>query len=524
MSPATRQPTPLPAGLHALLQTLLRPTLSLAAGALGPLAFSPVDLWLCGLLSVVLCYWLLQDRSPREAAQLGWYYGLGWFGLGTSWIYVSISVYGNASPPLAFVITALFVAVLALYFALFAFVWRRIASRRLPLLGFAATWVLAEWLRGWLFTGFPWLQLGSAHVTTAFSGLAPLFGVLGISFVLALLGAIAGELLLRLGRERKLLPLARSPLPTACLLLLLGAGFSDRLIWVVPSDAAPVSVGLVQGNIPQGMKFDNAYLQNIIDTYDILSAPLWQNDVVLWPETALPVVQQDAPHILDYFAAQAGDYNSTLVTGIFARDPADGSMHNSVTVLGEGSGIWHKQKLVPFGEYVPLQSVLSTLLQLFALPMSAMSPGPAEQSLLDVAGHRVAAFICYEVVYPDFVRRYGGDADFLLTISNDTWFGASWGPPQHLQIAAMRARELGRYMLRATNDGISAIIDERGRVVQRSGQFTKDILQGEIRLFEGQTPFARWGSLPVLLLAALLLLQNLLPWRQQRAGNNESLI
>jgi apolipoprotein N-acyltransferase len=522
LSAAASIHAPSPARRNPLLQRWLRPLLALAAGALAPLSFSPVGLWPCGLLSVILCYCLLQDRSPRAAAQLGWCYGLGWFGVGTSWIYVSISVYGNAAPPLAFIITALFVAIMALYFALFAWVWRRWASRRLPLLGFAAVWVLAEWLRGWLFTGFPWLQLGSAHVTTALSGLAPIFGVLGISLVLALLGAIAGELLLRLWRERRLLPLARSPLPTLYLLLFLGAWFSDRLIWVVPGNTAPVSVGLVQGNIPQGLKFDNAYLQDIIDTYDILSAPLWQHDLVLWPETALPVVQQDAAHILDYFAAQAGDYDSTLVTGIFSRD-AGGSMHNSVTVLGEGSGTWHKQKLVPFGEYVPLQSVLNTVLQLFALPMSAMSPGPADQNLLNVAGHQVAAFICYEVVYPDFVRRYGADADFLLTISNDTWFGASWGPPQHLQIAALRARELGRYMVRATNDGISAIIDERGRIVQRSGQFTKDILQGEIRLFEGQTPFARWGSLPVLLLAALLLLQNLLPWQSQRAGNKESL-
>jgi apolipoprotein N-acyltransferase len=500
------------------LQRLLRPALALGAGALAPLAYSPVELWQCGLLSVILCYCLLHDRAPRVAAWLGWYYGLGWFGVGTSWIYVSISVYGNAAPPLAFVITLLFVALMALYFALFAWVWRRLACRRLKLAGFAACWVMAEALRGWLFTGFPWLQLGSAHVTTALSGLAPLVGVLGISFVLALLGAMAGELLLRLYRERTM---GHAALPATCMLLFFGAWYSDRLIWVVPGSEEPVTVGIVQGNIPQGQKFDAAYLQDIIDTYDILSAPLWQHDFVLWPETALPVVQQDAGHILDYFAAQAVDYDGTLVTGLFARD-ASGSLHNSVTVLGQGSGTWHKQKLVPFGEYVPLRSVLSNLLQLFALPMSSLSPGPTEQSLLDVAGHRAAAFICYEVVYPDFVRRHGAAADFLLTISNDTWFGSSWGPPQHLQIAALRARELGRYMVRATNDGISAIIDERGRVLQRSSQFTKDLVQGEIRLFEGTTPFARWGSLPILLLAAALLLQNLWPLSLPPRSNHHS--
>jgi apolipoprotein N-acyltransferase len=492
---------------------------ALGAGALAPLAFSPLDLWLLGPLSVALCYWLLHNRSPREAAWLGWCYGLGWFGVGTSWIYVSISVYGNAAPPLAFLITTLFVALMALYFALFAFVWRRYASRRLTLLGFAATWVLMEWLRGWLFTGFPWLQLGSAHVTTPLSGVAPIFGVLGLSFVVAVLAGGGAELLLRLQYRHGLVRPARSPLPTLLLLLCLASVYSDRIEWVKPTGES-LTVGLVQGNIPQGRKFETGYLQDIIDTYDILSAPLWHNDFVLWPETALPVVQQNAAHILEYFSAQAGDYGSSLVTGIFHGDPLNGSMHNSVTVLGNGSGTWHKQKLVPFGEYVPLRGVLSNLLQLFALPMSSLSPGPEQQPLLEVAGHRAAAFICYEVVYPDFVRRHGAAADFLLTISNDTWFGSSWGPPQHLQIAAMRARELGRYMVRATNDGISALVDERGHVLQSTQQFRKDVLQGEIRLFRQHTPFARWGSWPVLLLAALLLLQNLLHKPRPQAAND----
>lgn len=501
-----------------MLQRHWRHAAALLAGVLATLSFSPLDLWACGLLSAALLYALLQHQTPRAAAWLGWCYGLGWFGVGTSWIYVSISVYGNAGAVLAGGITLLFVVVLALYFALFGWVWRRCGARRLPLAGFAACWVLMEALRGWLFTGFPWLQLGAAHVTTPFSGFAPLAGVLGTSFVLALLAAAIAELMLRLWRQPQLLTLARTPLPTLILLIAAAAWVSNGIDWVQPRDAAPVRVGIVQGNIPQGRKFDAAYLTSIIDTYDVLSAPLWQNDVVLWPETALPVWQQDAGHILDYFSAQAGDYSSTLVTGIFSTD-ADGNSMNSITVLGEGSGTWHKQKLVPFGEYVPLRSVLSNLLQLFALPMSSLQPGPAQQPLLDVAGHPVAAFICYEVVYPDFVARHGGAADFLVTISNDTWFGSSWGPPQHLQQAALRARELGRYMLRATNDGISAIIDERGQVLQRTEQFKADILQGELLLFDGRTPFARWGSLPLLLLAAGLLLQNLWPLQHRRSGS-----
>jgi apolipoprotein N-acyltransferase len=196
---------------------------------------------------------------------------------------------------------------------------------------------------------------------------------------------------------------------------------------------------------------------------------------------------------------QASASGTTLISGVFYAD--NDTVHNSLATFGNGSGVWHKQKLVPFGEYVPLRRLLAGLLQVFELPQSSLEPGPAAQDLLTAGPARIAPFICYEVVYPDFVRRYGRAADLLLTVSNDTWFGASWGPHQHLQMAAMRARELGRYMVRATNNGLSALIDERGRLIATAPQFTATTLQGEVRRFGGSTPFARWGSWPVLLLS-----------------------
>lgn len=472
---------------------------ALAAGILTALCYSPVDFWWLGPFTIALLYVLLAGTAPKQAALTGFCFGLGYFGAGVSWVYVSINVYGNAGPILSFLITALFVVVLALFITAQCWVYRRYASRQLAVLSFAATWVLFEWIRGWLFTGFPWLYLGSAHVTTPLAGLAPVFGVFGLSFAVALSGAILGELALR--------PRWRSPLPWSLAALWLAAFILAHVPWVRP-EGEPLRAGIVQGNIAQDLKFRADELENSLAVYERLSAPLWdEHDFLLWPETAIPMAYHNAGEVLDHFARQAGD--AALVTGIFYVE--NGRVHNSIAVEGNGSGLWHKQKLVPFGEYVPLREFVGNVLQFFNLPMSSLAPGPAEQDLLTIKGRQAAAFICYEIVYSDFVRRFGGDADFLITISNDTWFGSSWGPRQHLQIAAMRALELGRSMVRGTNNGVSAIIDARGRVLLQSEQFVEDTISGEVALYSGVTPFSLWGPWPVLLISSLIFLQNFLP-------------
>ena len=478
---------------------------ALLAGALLPLAYSPIDFWPLQIVSLAWLYLLMQQRTPSEAARLGFAYGVGAFGVGTSWVYVSIHDFGNAPPALAGVITAGFVLLLAGYVALQFYLYRRYCTQRASaIVGFAATWVLGEWLRGWLFTGFPWLYLGYPHVTTFLSGIAPLFGVLGLTFVIALSSAFVGDLVLYATRRNTELR-AHWLRTFVALIALWSVSFALRdIAWTSPKDAPPLSVGLVQGNVEQNLKFDPAHLQDGLNRYASLSSTLWENDLVVWPETAIPLVYQREPDLIAQLNAQASANNATLISGVFFQTPD--AVHNSLATFGDGSGVWHKQKLVPFGEYVPLRNVLSTLLQLFALPQSSLQPGPDDQMLLAAGPHQIAAFICYEVVYPDFVRYYGRDADLLLTVSNDTWFGASWGPHQHLQMATMRARELGRHMVRATNNGISALIDERGAITATVPQFTATVLQGEVRLFEGSTPFARWGSWPVLLLSIAVLM------------------
>lgn len=481
------------------------PLLAFVAGTLVPLSFAPVYWWPLALLSAAVFYVLLDGSTPRRAAQLAWCYGFGLYGVGASWVYVSIHEYGPAPAVLAGFLTLLFVAGLALFTVIQGWVYRRFGAAQHPVLGFAASWVLGEWFRSWFLTGFPWLYLGSAHVTTLFSGVAPLFGVLGISFVLALSAALLGECWLRYRKMPSWPALGRSHLPTALVLLWLLALIPRNVSWTDP--AGTLEVGIVQGNIAQERKFDRNAFENNLRVHTDLSAALWGKDLVVWPETAIPVRYDASSALISSLDALAASRDTALVTGIFGE--TDAGLHNSIVALGAGTGLWHKRKLVPFGEYTPLNSVLGSVLELFELQMgSGAAPGPRDQDPLTAKGHPVAPFICYEVVYPDFVRAYAREAELLVTISNDTWFGSSWGPPQHLQMAAMRALENGRSMVRATNNGISALIDAKGHIIAQAPQFEAATLSGTVELFSGRTPWSRWGDWPLLLLCGLILMAN----------------
>ncbi len=477
--------------------------LALLAGALVPFSLSPFDIWPTGLVSIFLLLWLLHDTAPARAALLGWCYGLGFFGLGASWVYVSINVYGNASGLFAAFLTGLFVAALALLFALQTYLYQAYFSRLRTALGFASLWVLFEWLRSWLFTGFPWLYLGYAHTTSWLHPLAPVLGVLGISFAVVFCAGLLYELFELWRRQKFDSPLQYGVYAGIFCLLGLTLLVLDRFNWVAVRTDKSAEVALVQANIDQNLKFDPAYINEGISLYDELSAPLWENDIIIWPETAIPLLYQRAGSVLGYFDQQARASNSTLVSGILYRE--QDRTYNSITALGNGSGVYHKQKLVPFGEYVPLAALMRSVLQLFDLPMSSLTSGPADQALLLADDFTLATYICYEVVYPDFVRQQAYQADFLVTISNDTWFGASIGPLQHLQMAAMRALENGRYMVRATSNGLTAFINEQGQVLAQAPQFEVATLSFRVPAFSGRTPFSYWGSWPVVLLSMLVL-------------------
>ena len=482
--------------------------LALIAGLLFPLAFAPYDLWPLLFVSIGAGYWCQQRAgSAREALLRGWLYGLGMFAFGISWVHVSMHDYGFMPLWMAIPFTGIFAAFLALFYGLtFYASWRLGRSA----LAFAGSWLLLDWVRGVFLTGFPWLYHGYAHSHTWLAGWAPVGGVW-------LLGVLSVFMACRLSEWR----LARKPLQLLGAALLFGVIWGGGLLlsyidWTQPTGKR-LSVNLVQANIAQSNKWDPAYITRTLELYRDLTYAQPPTDLVVWPETAVPILQSQGQYFVDGIAANLAQEGRTLITGIpVDTQDADGlRIYNGIMVGGsEPRSQYLKQKLVPFGEYVPLEGLLRGLIDFFDLPMSSFSRGPADQPPLQAAGYALAPLICYEAVYPDFAARLAAQSELLITISNDSWFGSSIGPLQHLQMAQMRAIEAQRWMIRATNNGVTALIDPRGSIRQRIPQFQQEVLIGEVQPMTGLTPYLRWRSWPLIALALLILVPCVLRRRQ----------
>ncbi len=474
------------------------------AGALLPLSLAPLNLWPAGLVAIAWLFMLIPGRAPREAALRGWLFGIGLYGCGASWVYVSMHSYGALPWWIAGALTALFCMVLALVFlAPLCFLYSRFfGARRAGVLAFPALWALGEWSREWLFTGMPWLQAGYAQLKGPLAGWAPLVGVQGIGFLLAW-SAMAAALWLRPRVPRR----TRAWITGAALLGWAAAWpLADRH-WTHPLPGKALSVGIVQANIPQDLKWQAQQLPLSLERYRQLSDPLWGSDILVWPETALPLPYH-APQARRFLAAmerQATRHGTSLLSGIPLYDSSTRRYYNGVVALGKGQGQYRKRRLVPFGEYIPLEPWVGRLLQIFALPMSSFGRGDPHQELLRLGDTAAAVSICYEIAYPRLVVAEASQAALLLTVSNDSWFNRSLGPAQHLQIAQMRALETGRYLVRGTNNGISAIIDTRGRIQARGPQFAATVVRGTVQAYGGATPLMRFGLTPLLLVCLLCL-------------------
>ncbi|HSG88658.1 MAG TPA: apolipoprotein N-acyltransferase [Pseudomonadales bacterium] len=480
-----------------------------------PLALAPFELWPLAVVAPGLLFLALWRQAPRRALLLGWLTGVTRYGVGVSWIYVSIHEHGNASPLLAGTMVALFVMAMALLPALMALAFAGLRARGAvtAVLAFTACWVLLEWLLTWLLTGFPWLFAGAAQVSTPLGGWAPVAGVLGVSLVTVFIGATLAAFALpaepATGRR------GVAALAVLAALLWIGGTLLRTQSFTTPA-GPPLRVALVQGVIPQEIKWLRSSRAEVTERYETLSEPFWGADLLLWPEAALTVFAREAPELLERLDARGRASGTTLVLGMPDYERvAPGSDRavflNTALAVGDGAGRYVKQRLVPFGEYVPLEGVLRGLIEFFDLPMARARSGAPGQAPLRIGGRHAAVAICYEIAYPDLVRELADGTELLLTISNDTWFGASIGPDQHLQIARMRALELGKPLARATNDGITALVDARGGLGDRLPRFQPGVLTGSIQPMAGRTPFAVTGSWPTVLLAFLLLLPALLP-------------
>ncbi|MCP3660971.1 MAG: apolipoprotein N-acyltransferase [Gammaproteobacteria bacterium] len=469
------------------------------AGALTVLAFAPFSLYLLALPGVLLLAYLWQSATPRQAFFQGWCYGAGLLGFGVFWLHNSIDQFGNLGTALAIFITLSFVAALAIFYGAAGWLVCRLVQNRKALLLFVPIWVLLEWFRGWALTGFPWLSLGYSQIDSPLAGWAALLGVFGISALLVL-SAVLILLLPRPGAANRLVVVS-------ALGVIWGGGWLlGHHDWTKVA-GEPLKVAMIQANIPQQNKWRPEYLQPTLAYYARLTRQQWQRDIIIWPETAVPAYQD---RIWDSFlkplSDQASETGTSLVTGIPVWDQSRGHFFNAIITLGSEQDSYHKRHLVPFGEYMPFKWLLSPLINWLQIPMSDFTPGSASQPLMRVAGYQAGVSICYEDAFGEEMIESLPEAAFLINISNDAWFGDSLALPQHLEMARMRALEGGRYMLRATNNGVSAIIDHKGRVLIQSPSFEPDLLVGEIKPMEGLTPYARLGNWAVISLALLSLL------------------
>ena len=483
--------------------------LALMLGAVTVSGFAPDTLFFLPLLTLAALF-LLWSRAPsrRTAAYAGFAFGLGFFGAGVSWVYVSIHDYGGMPTSLAVVATFLFCLVLSLFPAVAGLLQAGPGglTRRRAWLLIPALWVLTEWVRGWILTGFPWLALGySQAVASPLAGVAPLAGVYGVSLVSALCaGALAlmGDAWLhKRGR-------AGMVLPAAVVLVLALAGFVLKQVeWVRPL-GAPVTVSLLQGSVPQEMKWREDKARSTLDAYMGLTLASSARLIVM-PETALPMFLHELPlSYLEMLADRARDLGGDVLAGVPERTGSE-EYFNSVVSLGSSpQQVYRKSHLVPFGEYIPLKPLFGWIVQVLHIPLSDFSRGAQVQPPLEVAGQKVAMAVCYEDVFGEELIRQLPAATLLVNVSNDAWFGDTAAPWQHLQMSQMRALESGRYMLRATNTGVTAIIDQHGEVVKRAREFAATRLEGQAQGFAGATPYVQWGNLPLLGLLALLLMAN----------------
>ncbi len=484
-----------------MLKLLIAPSL----GVMAVLGFAPFYWFPLTILALAGLFQLwIKASSAKRAALDGFTFGLGFFGTGVSWVYVSMHDFGGMPMAAALAATTLFCAFLALLPALVGGLQGRCKNTPLTLRLIAlipALWALSEWLRGWILTGFPWLAVGYTQVPSGpLAGFAPLLGVYGVSLTVAL--CAAALTLLFTGKQR-----LRT---TIAITLLLSTGWALKQVQWVEALGTPVTVSLLQGNIAQDMKWRPEKARATLQTYAELMATS-QGRLIIMPETALPMFIADLPPFyLEQLEAVARQRGGDLVFGV-PEEGAPGEYFNSAFSVGSSpTQTYRKSHLVPFGEFLPLRPLLSWVLNILHIPLSDFSRGADVQQPMAVAGIKLAVDICYEDVFGEEIIRQLPQASMLANLTNDAWFGHSIGPWQHLQIAQMRALESGRTMVRATNTGVTAIINHKGEIEKQAPTFITTILEGKAQAFQGSTPYVRFGNLPALLLMCLLLIAT---WR-----------
>jgi len=470
--------------------------LALPAGAVLAAAFAPVGLAALAVLCPAFLFLLWEGAAPRAAAWRGFLFTGGTFLAGTYWLYHSVHLVGQAPLWIAAFLMLGLVAIMGSYTAVLGYAVARWGAPRGPLRWLVllpAAWILVEWFRGWFLSGFPWLALGYSQLETPLRGFAPVSGVYGTSLATALLAGALVTLLLG-SRSARVLSIA------VVVVIVAAGALLTRAVWTEPR-GTQVSVALVQGAVPQSMKWAPGQRERTLELYAGLTAPHLGADIVVWPEAALPALERDIRGFLESLHAAARARGTDVVMGLLRRDPVTGDYYNAMAVFAATEQWYYKRRLVPFGEFFPVPAAVRQWMRLINLPYSDFASGAPDQPPLSAAGEALAPTICYEDAYASEQLALARGSTLLVNVTNDAWFGDSTAPHQHLDISRMRSLETGRPMLRATNDGVTALIAHDGALIGQLPQFKPGVLAGTVEPRVGLTPYARSGNAPVLVLA-----------------------
>lgn len=472
---------------------------SLGVGILFTLSFSPFDLHYFALAAITFFIASCFTLSPGRAFLRAYLFGLGVFGSGVSWVFVSIHDFGGANIYVSILLTCLFVSFWALFPGLTAFlaVIIPIKKENNRILIFAFVWILVEFLRGKLvLNGFPWLQISYSFLDTPLAGYIPLIGAYGTGMLACL---TASALVMCYNARKHLVSLS------ICVIALWTAGLVLKSILWTHEIGSPIKVALIQGNISQDQKWRPENKLNTLMLYQSMTEQHWDADVIVWPESAIPAYLDEVGDFVRSLNDEAKRYNVDLIISVPARSDTIDQKFNSVITLGNNEGMYQKIHLLPFGEYLPWQPFSEFILKSLKIRLGNFTPGKNDQPLLTAGGYSFSTSICYEDVFGEGVIKDLPEAAYLVNVTNDGWFGDSIEPFQHMQLARMRSMETGRFMLRATNTGVTAIVSPDGKIQDQAPLFTTTALTGSIKPMGGTTPYALIGDTPIILLIMGLL-------------------
>jgi apolipoprotein N-acyltransferase len=470
------------------------------AGLIAHFGFAPFHIPGLTLLSLAFLYSSLHHGSPKQAFILGFFYGLGYFGFGVSWVIVSIHDYGQLNYFFAGLVTLIFIVYLAIFPALVAYSYKLLEfynKKLLSLILFCVLWCVGEFCRATLFTGFPWLLVGTILIDTPIKYIAPILGIYGLSLFCILIASLL-SLAISANENKRYYYL------TTIVLLIISPLLFKNVSWSYIKQE-PISIGAVQANLSMRDKWDEALFWNLLKYYEHAINKLLGKQLIILPESAIPLPASYLDKYLHKLDTKALKAKSALLLGILqASNDNETNYYNSIITLGQAKGKKLKRHLVPFGEYIP--KPLVAVNRWFNLPEPNLLPGKRKQALIRIKNHPIASLICYEIAYPHILREQMPKAQWIISISDNGWFGHSLASYQQLQMAQILSLLTGRYQVVVNNDGLSSVIDANGDIVESLPPFSAGLLQSSIFPAEGSTPWIRWHELPFIIFCALFVI------------------